>query len=106
MNDYYKIAEAVARVLGAEDKPAITPDGMKNTVFTIAFRTKAGADMTARLTGDRFTWRITMPRNMFAAMPFERFISKLEYELEQVFMRNIKIAAIDEVSGYQITLTL
>lgn len=90
--DYLKVIGALSKTLGMEAVdirfPEKSPDSIDVTMGAASTHEK---DFHIKLKG--FSIELSFPEDYFSRKELQRWLSILEYELEQAFMRNIKIQA-------------
>ncbi|MBN1498042.1 MAG: hypothetical protein JXA07_14815 [Spirochaetes bacterium] len=90
--DYLKVIGALSRTLDMEAVDIRFQDKSPDTIdVTMGAASKHEKNFHIRITG--FSIELSFSEDYFSRKELQRWLSILEYELEQAFMRNIKIQA-------------
>lgn len=102
--DYMKIIKTIALLFGVEDKFDMEARHENADIFDIRLTTTGGRLITYQVIHLPNEAVIVFLKQDFSEAEFAKFLSKLEYELEQVFFRNIRIEIMDRTKEYRIKI--
>lgn len=95
--DYMKIVDLVARILGSEHNDLkARHDGVD--IVEITMTLTGGSTLAYKMFPSRYETAMTFSKKSLSPEQFKRLVSKLEFEAEQAFMKNVRVTHADELA--------
>lgn len=102
--DYMKVIDLISQLFNAE-KVDYSSSHSKFDIFDIVLTLKNNIERKCRLYLDKSYLEIIFNKGYLSEKEFDKWISKFEFQLEQIFLRNIKIETHSESENYRIKIT-
>jgi len=102
--EYPKALELLAKKLKCGPALEYKSSGGKATTFAVVMDYPRGEARTCRVVLEQYSMRVAFPRTYIPAADFDRWLTDLEFDLEQLFLTDIKVAAERSDTDYQLTL--
>ncbi|MBN1532113.1 MAG: hypothetical protein JXA20_05580 [Spirochaetes bacterium] len=103
--DFRKVASILGHTLNMDTNFDIARGDASSDSYTVTYTQKDGSVSTCHIVQGRFKITLRMPREAFDEKRLDRWINSFEYELEQAFLSNIRVAVEDDSANYKITVT-
>jgi len=103
--DYMKIVDLVARILGSENNE-LKARHDRVDIVEITMALAGGSKLAYKMFPSRFETAMTFSKKNLSPEQFKLLMSKLEFEAEQVFMKNVRVTLQDELAEYKIKLAV
>jgi hypothetical protein len=104
--DYMKVIDVISRLLKADPEVELTSADSKYSSFTVTTPMEDGTMLSYRMGLETYSVTIVIESRYFTPKTFDNFLSKLEYELEQKLLLNIKIKSEEEGGSFLITISI
>ncbi len=102
--DYMKVIDIISMLFETAQKPEVSAIHDKVDYFDVNLTLPNESLLTYKLVLHKNELEIILARKYFSEKSFEKWVSRLEYELEQLFMRNIRLEIRDETINYNIKI--
>ncbi|HDP80245.1 MAG TPA: hypothetical protein ENN21_05315 [Spirochaetes bacterium] len=100
--DYMKVIDIISKTFNADKTVDLEASHDKVDIFDVTATLSSGAKLKYRILMHNYELDIVIPIRAFGDMKFSKWLSLFEYELEQSFMRNIKIETQEGPGEYRI----
>jgi hypothetical protein len=104
--DYMKVIDILSDLFGASHEVKLTSTDNKLQSFKVETPLADGAPLIYKMVLMKYDLSIFIDKQYFKKMKTGLFMSKIEYLLEQKFMKNIKLKLIDDGSSYTLTISV
>lgn len=103
--EYMKIVDLVARILGSEHNE-LKARHDRVDIIEITMTLANGQALPYRMLPSQYETEMIFSKKHLSPVQFERLWSKLEFELEQIFMKNVRLTLNDEFAEYKIKVAI
>lgn len=106
MIDYMKIIDVLERLFGAQAKSTLNAMHKTFDVFDVTVSLAGNRTVTYRMFIKQFSAEILIDKSALASFKLERWLSNLEFELEQSLLVNVKLDTHDEKGNYRLIINI
>lgn len=104
--DYMKVIDIISDIFKASRQVELKAKGGTVQTFEVETVMADKSLLQYKMTLKKYDVSILINKKYFEYLKKETFFSKMEYMLEQVFFKNIKLSLIDEGEEYYITISV
>ncbi len=91
--DYMKVIDLITKMFSARGDIELKASHDKVDIFDFTLNLKDGTALQCRVYHDQHSLEVVFDKDHLTDSEYQKWLSKFEYELEQEFLRNIKIEA-------------
>ncbi len=103
--EYLKIIDIVARILGSETND-LKARHDRVDIVEVTMTLTGGTKLPYKMFPTRYETEMVFSKKDLSPEQYKRLLTKLEFEMEQNFMKNIRIRASDEAVEYKIHMAM
>lgn len=103
--DYMKLVDLIARILGSEHNE-LKARHDRVDIIEISMTLADGKTLPYRMFPTRYETDLVFSKKNLTPDQFKLLTAKLEFEAEQIFMKNVRISVDDEIADYKIKLAV
>ncbi len=105
-HDYMKVISVLAKSFKASREPDVVASHEGHDIFEVAFHSIEGDIKYKVYYFGKHNMDIIIGKGVFKSIKFEKWLSNVEYDLEQAFHKNVKLESQTGITDYRIKLTM